>query len=582
MKIIVIADDFTGASEVAGAALRFGLTAEVHVGQIYPSSADVIVVDANSRSLDFQSATAGVAELTMQALSQRPDLLFKKVDSLLRGPVAAEIAAMQKATGLDRCLLVCGNPRKQRTVVGGKLLVHNVPLHQTEFANDPEHPCHTNDVLELLGQPHAIEIGDVACSADLHVHARHWHERRLQTLAAGGAEFFEAVLGTCLESTDPSDFALRKMARVDAPLGCDGDILLVTGSSVTRCNDWPIVPMETSQSSTELADQVCQTLSAHGRAAIRAVDITNALPEARIEKLAEVASRVLARCRLAQVWIEGGRTASMLIRELGYQQFAAIANAGDGIVALRSIDEASPLYLIKPGSYSWAAQQVSTGQASSDQKTASVDSCGGFSRSVLTMQRLLLVALLSLWFSKSALSTDFAAVRDILAQRCIDCHNAERKEGTVDLSRFNSLDDVDRDRALWKIIFDVVEAGQMPLADSGYELDEKQREALLSFAREALAQPNSTLNAIDPGKPILRRLTRLEYNNTIRDLFELDYDIFMFPERLPRNGGFKSPIGSVVAVTGTFSPHELSSLATESRHHVMGDFQSPRAAKPDD
>ncbi len=63
-----------------------------------------------------------------------------------------------------------------------------------------------------------------------------------------------------------------------------------------------------------------------------------------------------------------------------------------------------------------------------------------------------------------------------LGGECIDCHNADTQEGTVDLSRFNSLDDVDRDRALWKTVFDVVEAGQMPLADSGYELDETRRE----------------------------------------------------------------------------------------------------------
>ncbi len=540
MKIIVIADDFTGAAEVAGAAIRFGLTAEVHVGEIYPSSADVIVVDADSRSLDSKSADARLFELTIQALELRPNVLFKKVDSLLRGPVAAEIAAMQRAAGLHCCLLLCGNPRKQRIVVGGKIFINNVPLHQTEFANDPEHPCHTNDVMELLGQPNAIEIGDVACSADLQIHARRWYDQRSQTLAAGGAEFFEAVLAQCLESADPSVVPLQNITHDDASLGCDGDILLVSGTSMTRCDDWPIVPMEASMSSTELADQVCQTLSAHGRAAIRAVDITNALPEARIEKLAEVTSRVLSHCRPAQVWIEGGRTASTLVRELGDQQLAAIANAGDGIVALRSIDETSPLYLIKPGSYPWTVPERTYAPASSHTETAKTVSSGKLIDSVLTVKSLLLVAFLSFCFSKNALSTDFAAVRNILVQQCIDCHNADTQEGTVDLSRFSSLDDVDRDRALWKTIFDVVEAGQMPLADSGFELDETQREALLSFAREALAQPNSTLNAIDPGKPILRRLTRQEYNNTVRDLFGLNYDIFMFPERLPRNGAFQS------------------------------------------
>ncbi|MCA9048492.1 MAG: DUF1587 domain-containing protein, partial [Planctomycetaceae bacterium] len=79
----------------------------------------------------------------------------------------------------------------------------------------------------------------------------------------------------------------------------------------------------------------------------------------------------------------------------------------------------------------------------------------------------------------------------------------------------------------------VVEAGQMPLTDSGYELTQANRELLLGFVTELQAQPDPVLQAVDPGKPVLRRLTRLEYNNTVRDLFGLKYDIFMFPERLP-------------------------------------------------
>ncbi|TWU08104.1 DUF1592 domain-containing protein [Stieleria varia] len=540
MKIIVIADDFTGAAEVAGAAIRFGLTAEVHVGQVYSTPADIVVVDADSRSLDVQSATARVCELTRQALELRPDVLFKKVDSLLRGPVAAEVAAMRKAAGLNHCLLVCGNPRKHRMVVQGKILVNNVPLHKTEFAADPEHPCHSHDVMELLSQPDAIEIGDVTCSADLMHHARRWYGQRSQSLAAGGAEFFEAVLEQCLESADPSAFALMNITYDDTPLRCDGDILLVSGTSMTRCDDWPVVQMDASRSSNELVAHVCHTLSAHGRAAIRAVDIKSDLPEARIEKLADVASGVLAHCRPAQVWVEGGRTASMLIRELGYQQLAAISNAGDGIVALRSIDEASPLYLIKPGSYSWIAREHSSVPVSNAKESATAVPSGNLIDSIAKTKGLLLFVLVSFWFPDIAISFDIGSLNDILTEQCIDCHNADTQEGTVDLSRFSSLDDVGRDRPLWKTVFDVVEAGQMPLADSGYELDETQREALLSFARKVLSQPNPRLNAIDPGKPILRRLTRLEYNNTVRDLFGLNYDIFMFPERLPRNGGLAS------------------------------------------
>lgn len=128
---------------------------------------------------------------------------------------------------------------------------------------------------------------------------------------------------------------------------------------------------------------------------------------------------------------------------------------------------------------------------------------------------------------------DFAPVRSILSKQCFDCHNATTSEGGFNLERFDSFDSTLRDRATWKRVFDVVEAGQMPLRDSGYELNAKERDTLLKFVAALQAQPDPTLQAIDPGKPVLRRLTRLEYNNTVRDLFGLTYDIFMFPERLP-------------------------------------------------
>ncbi|MEZ6056066.1 MAG: DUF1592 domain-containing protein [Planctomycetaceae bacterium] len=127
----------------------------------------------------------------------------------------------------------------------------------------------------------------------------------------------------------------------------------------------------------------------------------------------------------------------------------------------------------------------------------------------------------------------FAPVQSILSEQCFDCHNAKTSEGGLNLQRFDSFDSTLRDRATWKRVFDVVEAGQMPLRDSGYELSTKECDTLLKFVAALQAQPDPVLQALDPGKPVLRRLTRLEYNNTVRDLFGLTYDIFMFPERLP-------------------------------------------------
>jgi mono/diheme cytochrome c family protein len=157
-------------------------------------------------------------------------------------------------------------------------------------------------------------------------------------------------------------------------------------------------------------------------------------------------------------------------------------------------------------------------------------------KSGLNMKTQLLETLVIFTLATAPAAADqraFAQVRGILSEQCFDCHNAQTSEGGLDLRRFDSFDSTLRDRATWKRVFDVVEARQMPLQDSGYELTAKERDTLLKFVAALQAEPDPVLQAIDPGKPVLRRLTRLEYNNTVRDLFGLKYDVFMFPERLP-------------------------------------------------
>ena len=386
MKCIAIADDFSGAAEVAGSALRLGLDAEVHLGQLCPTDCDVVVVDSASRSLSPALAAAEVARLTDRAGERGADLLFKKVDSLLRGPVLAEISAMGAAANLERCLLVCGNPRKRRFVVNGQIVIDGTPLDETAFADDPEHPRFTSDVIELLkngvGDELApsfsaklgdlrvidpadstntlISVGNVASAVDLSEYADRWFSHRHELLAAGAAEFFEAVLQRFLRSQgrtmkDPSD---QKTAFVS-----NGEILLISGTYNSSVQDWPTTPFDSSQTPSQRASHVCQSVAQHGRTAIFANEFTAGSPAEHLQYIREIASHVLAACRPSQVWIEGGGTASAVLRDLGHQRLVAVANAADGVVALRAAGEASPLYLVKPGSYPWPESDVTADSA---------------------------------------------------------------------------------------------------------------------------------------------------------------------------------------------------------------------------
>jgi mono/diheme cytochrome c family protein len=562
MKMVVIADDLTGAAEVAGAAIRWGLSAEVHIGELHHSSADVIVVDADSRSLTAVAAYARVAELTRQSLLLNVDLLFKKVDSLLRGAVLAELSAMQTAANYQQSLLLCANPRKQRCVRDGLLFVDRQAVQDTDFAFDPEHPRHTSDVCELLRRGsevaetsvdardengvwddvHVVSpghwssarllVGNAANSDDLDVHLTHWLSHRQSTLIAGGAECFEALVRLfAVNETTP----LKDQSLLD-----DGDVLLISGSRLTQLKGWPVVVCDQSRSACMSAAQVCQTLARCGRAAIRAVDIESGSPTSRIDQIVDIARRVLATCRPSQVWIEGGHAASTMIRRLDYQRLVALFNAGDGIVALRAIDESSPVYLLKPGSYPWTCRQKSpmlpVATKTTDLETQTIPVAVALAKKFCFLLAAFGLTLPTLAAEPVVPKFDvpkFDRVTQIVAENCLDCHNAQSQEGTVNLERFKSLSDFDGDRPLWKSVFDVVEAGQMPLPQSGYELTESQRLELLTFIKYSLARPDPELKARDPGKPVLRRLTRLEYNNTVRDLFGLHYDVFMFPERLP-------------------------------------------------
>lgn len=160
-----------------------------------------------------------------------------------------------------------------------------------------------------------------------------------------------------------------------------------------------------------------------------------------------------------------------------------------------------------------------------------------------------------LLLAASAAAADFARdVRPVLENFCTDCHDdGEKPKGGLNLERFTSDAAAMEDRAAWKRVFDQIEAGQMPPPKKDAQPSAAERAALMTYAANLLARPDPVLGTRDPGRPVLRRLTRLEYNNTIRDLLGLDTDVFMFPERLPfRNKDYFQPaagsLGSQVSV----------------------------------
>ena len=144
----------------------------------------------------------------------------------------------------------------------------------------------------------------------------------------------------------------------------------------------------------------------------------------------------------------------------------------------------------------------------------------------------------------------------IIEQFCVDCHGVpdESPEGGLSLTTDFASTPLREIGPTLKKVLDAVEGFEMPPVDSEQPTADERRQ-LAEGVREWLAQPTLGEHR-DPGRPVLRRLTRLEYNNTVRDLLGLETDVIMFSERLPFDRGHFRPESKAMPDRVTMSARE--------------------------
>ncbi|MEM9158245.1 MAG: DUF1592 domain-containing protein [Verrucomicrobiota bacterium] len=110
---------------------------------------------------------------------------------------------------------------------------------------------------------------------------------------------------------------------------------------------------------------------------------------------------------------------------------------------------------------------------------------------------------------------------DFIQQNCINCHNAEEKEGDLILEGI-TLDDPASDPALFEHILKRLDSRQMPPADRKRPSEETYQQIVSKLAQDL---DNYALDNPQPGRTdTFRRLNRTEYQNAIRDLLAVEID----------------------------------------------------------
>lgn len=128
-------------------------------------------------------------------------------------------------------------------------------------------------------------------------------------------------------------------------------------------------------------------------------------------------------------------------------------------------------------------------------------------------------------------------VLPILKSHCVRCHGPKVQESRIRLDTLST--DLVKDRAAaeyWHEVLNVLNAGEMP-PDGEKPLSSKERETLTGWVSQAI-QKSIEAQRDTQGRVVLRRLNRVEYQNTMTDLLglEMDYARDLPPDAVSAEG----------------------------------------------
>jgi uncharacterized protein YgbK (DUF1537 family) len=278
-RVCLLADDLTGACDAGAAFLAAGHSVRVWFGarSLYATNESVQAFHTASRDLAADRAAEAVARAAAGMAHDASTLLFKKVDSAGRGPIAVELVAAQRALGTKTILFAPAFPAMGRTVRNGVLEIRDASGQITRVSLSKLFPAEARDAMAAISSADqiadAIESGkkllvcDSETQQDLDVLARA-AEPLHGLLYAGSAGLARALAG------------LHPAPRPEAPKPVAARILVIAGSPhpVTKLQLEHLESGESPRSNIRVLRIACES-----RDALRIRDAYDALdPEALI------------------------------------------------------------------------------------------------------------------------------------------------------------------------------------------------------------------------------------------------------------------------------------------------------------
>jgi uncharacterized protein YgbK (DUF1537 family) len=162
-----IADDYTGASDLANTLTRCGLrtvqTIGVPADDLPLPEVDAVVVSLKSRSIEADDAVTRSRAAEKWLRGRGADHVLFKIcstfDSTEKGNIGPVTDALRADCGDAIVLVTPAFPATGRTVYQGNLFVGSVPLNESPLKDHPLNPMHDSSLVRVLARQSKSKIG---------------------------------------------------------------------------------------------------------------------------------------------------------------------------------------------------------------------------------------------------------------------------------------------------------------------------------------------------------------------------------------------------------------------------------------
>ena len=378
--ITVIADDLTGAAEIAGICLRHGIDVAFGIDSIPEKEATVNVIATDSRSLTEEEAYQVHLQIANKILKKNSEqIIFKKCDSVLRGYVITELSALMSASEKKSVLLQSSNPIGNRCIRNGIYFVNDIKIENTSFLSDPDFPSKTSSVKNLLLERSSkntmeiytkminkinskgVYIPDCNSEADLKKNLNLYSEK---IIIGGSAAFFEQFL---------IKMNLTSKIKVSTKYSVSEGYLLASGSAhpksiiyseMLQNNNCPVVTFQhhlllehiKGSDLRKWKREIAKIYKENKKLGLRIsndiIHFDNCSKELK-NRMSLVIKELFKTSEIDELFIEGGATAYDILKKLEWNSFTPTSELAPGVVRIQYDRNIKKHITIKPGSYEW-------------------------------------------------------------------------------------------------------------------------------------------------------------------------------------------------------------------------------------